>query len=282
MAQHSNYWTCSSFADWLRGTPKPGAETSQGWRAWKKTAKAAHPFRYWLADDGLGYLQDFVTWPARKLNDVRYYINNRWVTRSHSLTAHPRDIRPGDWCDVGNRFLPCLFNELVNFVEVEEAWMMCCWGQKENQVKYNMPWWRNHWYTRWGKEWRCPQAGIDHLNWAASLRFNDEWIKPEDPNYGKPTPQALGAQEILSLYNWWTVVRPARPDPYEASGWSEVCSRRRAGTDDDVFGFEDRTPAERKESKKALDKLRKIEEQYEKEDEAMMIRLIKVRRSLWT
>jgi len=32
----------------------------------------------------------------------------------------------------------------------------------------------------------------------------------------------------------------------------------------------------------SLNKLRKLEEAYEKEDEAMMIRLIKIRQSLWT
>jgi hypothetical protein len=35
-------------------------------------------------------------------------------------------------------------------------------------------------------------------------------------------------------------------------------------------------------SKVAMKKLHKIEADYEKEDEAMMIRLIKVRHGLWT
>ena len=33
-----NYWTCSKFADWLRGTPKLGAATAEEWRDWHKTA----------------------------------------------------------------------------------------------------------------------------------------------------------------------------------------------------------------------------------------------------
>ena len=119
MAQHRNYWSCSALADWLRGTPKPTAETSTGWRDWKKAAKFAHPVRYWMADEALDYIQDFVTWPVRKLYDIKYYINNRWVSKTHQLTAHPRNIKPGHWQDVGSRFLPCLFNELVDFVEIE-------------------------------------------------------------------------------------------------------------------------------------------------------------------
>ena len=58
MAQHGNYWSCSALADWLRGTHKPTAETSTGWRDWENAAKLAHPFRYWMADEALDYIQD--------------------------------------------------------------------------------------------------------------------------------------------------------------------------------------------------------------------------------
>jgi hypothetical protein len=62
--------------------------------------------------------------------------------------------------------------------------------------------------------------------------------------------QAVTAREQLFLYNWWTVTRPARPDPYgnlvEAGKYGE------------------------------------IEEAYEQEDEDMLHRLITIRRSLWT
>jgi len=95
MAHHSTYWSCTPFADWLRGTKKLSAGTSEEWDEWTTMAQMKHNFRYWLAEEALGHIQDFVTWPARKLNDIRYYINNRWISRSHSLTAHPRDIKPG-------------------------------------------------------------------------------------------------------------------------------------------------------------------------------------------
>ena len=115
----SHYWTCSKFADWLRGTAKLGAGTAEQWDEWTTQAKLKHSFRYWLAEEGLDYLQKIVHYPTEKLYDFKYYVNNRWVSRSHSLTAHPRDIKPGQWHDVGNRCLPCLFNELVDFIEIE-------------------------------------------------------------------------------------------------------------------------------------------------------------------
>jgi len=277
MAQHSNYWTCSKFADWLRGTPKPGAETSDGWRVWTKKAKAAHPWRYWLADDALGYLQDFVTWPIRKIYDVKYYVNNRWVTRTHTLTAHSRDIRPGDWCDVGNRFLPCLFNELVDFVEVELAWWHIVWEGSEFAKKYRAPFWAKGWF-RW-RTWRCKQAGLDNLDWQRNLRWQEEEVAEGSENLGQLTPQAAKAQEILDLYTWWTVTRPARSDPMEVSGWSAYCNRRRAADPDDwIFGDGDN----KEDTGPMLDQMHQLETKYEQEDEDMMIRLIKIRQGLWT
>ena len=124
----SHYWTIGKFADWLRGTPKLKCGTSEQWDDWYATAAKAHPIRYWIAEEGLDYLQKVVYYIPDRLNDVRYYVNNRWVSRSHSLTAHPRDIKPGQWQDVGNRFLPCLFNELQDFVEIEQAWHHCVWS----------------------------------------------------------------------------------------------------------------------------------------------------------
>ena len=282
MAQHTHYWSCSKFADWIRGTTKLKVGTSEQWQEWETRAKRDFPIRWWIAEEGLGHLQDFVTWPVRKLYDIKYYVNNRWITKSHALTAHPRDISPGSWSDVGNRFLPCLFNELVDFVEIELAWWHLVWEGKEKRAKYNMPWWAAGWWRI--RTWRCPQAGLDNLEWQRNLKYDDEWIGADDPKYGKPTPQAIGAQEILDLYTWWTVTYRNRPDPHDASGWSAYCDASREANGGSLWGSlnADKTPELKKMSNKAHKLLQKIEADYTKEDEAMMIRLIKVRNSLWT
>ena len=279
MAQHTHYWSCSPFADWLRGTKKLVAGTAEEWDDWTTAAQMKHNFRYWLAEEALGHIQDFVTWPIRTLYDIKYYINNRWVTRTHSLTAHPRDIKPGRWSDVGNRFLPCLFNELVDFVEIESAWSHIAWGDEKDRAKYDPPFWASGWF-RW-RTWRCPQAGLDHLDWAMTLT-NSDWCEPSDPNYGKPTGQAIRAKEIKELYVWWTTVYRNRPDPHDASGWSEYCDRLREEKGNGWIGISSKNPKTEKLGKKALNLTTKIEAAYDKEDEQMMIRLIKARDSLWT
>jgi len=272
----STYWSCTKFADWIRGTAKLSAGTSEEWDEWTEKAKAAHPIRYWIADDALDFLQTVVYYIPDKLNDVRYYVNNRWVSHSHRLTAHAKDIKPGQWQDVGNRFLPCLFNELVDFVEIEQAWHTCMWDD-EARKKYNPPWYRSGW-LRW-RTWRCPQAGLDYLDWAMTLT-NKDFIKEGEKE--ELTYQAKAAKEIKELYLWWTVTYRNRPDPYEASGWTAYCELNRLQNGGKLSFGAEKDPLLKKQSDKAHKLLQKIEADYEKEDEEMMIRLIKVRQSLWT
>ena len=285
MAFHNTYWSCSKFADWLRGTDKLKCGTSDEWYTWRKAAKKTHPIRFWIVEEGLDHIQNFITWPIRKIYDVKYYINNRYVTRTHCLTAHSRDIPRGEWRDVGNRFLPCLFGELVEFVEVELAWWHIAWDDADAKKKYNAPFWATGWF-RW-RTWRCPQAGLDNLDWQRKLVFGEDWgSKPEDENFGKPTHQANKAQEILDLYTWWTVERPKRVDPHDASGWTAYCDEKRDEKDEDGESFglfrDEKTPEEKERVSKMLDECHKIEAAHEQEDEDMMIRLIKVRHGLWT
>jgi hypothetical protein len=278
----SHYWSCSKFADWVRGTKKLGAGTAEEWDSWTTAAQMKHNFRYWLAEEGLEYLQKTVYYIPDKLNDIRYYINNRWVSRSHSLTAHSRDIQPGSWSDVGNRFLPCMFNELVNFVEIEQAWHHCIWSD-ESRTKFDVPWWRSGW-LRW-RTWRSAEAGMEYLKWASGLTVGEDMgVAPDGKGYGEPTHQAKAAKEIIELYTWWTVTYRARPDPYEASGWTAYCEASRAANGGSLWGSlsSDKTPEMKKMSTRSHNLLQKIEKSYEKEDEEMMIRLIKIRGSLWT
>lgn len=279
----NHYWTCSKFADWLRGTKKLSAGTAEEWDDWTTAAQMKHNFRYWLAEEGLDILQKIVYWPTDALHAIKYYVNNRWVTRTHSLTAHSKDIKPGDWCDVGNRFLPCLFNELVDFVEIELAWWHIAWADPAEKTKYKAPFWATGWF-RW-RTWRCPQAGLDNLKWQSELRHNvdDGWAEG-DPNIGKSTPQAEKAMEILALYRWWKEVYPNRPDAHDASGWSEYCELKRKEHGDTGLSFmkESKNPELRALGDAALIKSHEIEQAYDAEDEEMMIRLIKIRNGLWT
>jgi hypothetical protein len=271
----STYWTCSKFADWLRGVPKPAAGTAEEWNAWKKIAKAKK-FRYWLTEDGLDYLQRFVYWPANRINNMKHYIDNRWITKSHTLTSN---LKRGKWYDFDTRLLHAVFDELVNFVEIELAWKWVVCSTEERK-KYKMPEYRS--IFRIGL-WRCPAAGIAYVNWAAELKNDENWMDKNDPSFGQPSPQALAAQKTLLLYNWWKTERPNRLDPSEASGWSDYCEENftaaEARGDDPLFS--NFITHEDGHSRHILDTYHKLEKEQKEEDTAMLIRLIKLRQSLW-
>jgi hypothetical protein len=279
----TNYWTCSKFADWLRGTAKPKSGTSKEWTDWRKKSVIAHPFRYWLADDCLDFLQKICYCPYDTLDKFRRYFRNRWISQSHALVAHKNHIKRGQWCDVDGRFLPCLFDSLVDFVEIEKAAMA-----SYDTDKYNIPFWSKIRLLKFG-EWRSREAGLDHLDWEISLVWDESsGVYPNDKLYKKPTNQAIGAKEIKELYLWWTDIYPKRPDPYDASGLTALYAQKREVNKqdgDDVIAFLDHSNESaimKKNIQKALKICRKIEEDYDKEDTAMLIRLIKVRQNLWT
>jgi hypothetical protein len=275
MAQRANYWSCSKFADWLRGKPKGGAKTSKEWNNWRKEAESNHPIRYWIAEEALDAIQNFIWWPVDQLYSVKYYINNRWITRTHALTSS--SLNRGQWHEFDTRLLHCMFEEMVNYIEVEEAWSNIAWDD-EARKKYKPPFYAWGWF-RW-RTWRCAEAGLAKLQWASSLT-NEEWLDEDSKHLAEPTRQAITAQELLFLYDWWKNIRPNRPDPYDVSGWTAICERHRA-EGRALLDLEDRSEEEAQESRQALDTCHKIEESYEAEDTEMMIRLIKVRRGMWT
>lgn len=287
MAQRANYWSCSKFAKWVSTTfgarPQMDSGTSEEWVAWRKDVRQNHPAVYWFNEEFLDAAQNFIYWPYDKACDARYYLFNRYVSKTHYLKT---GLAPGQYHAIDQRLLHGMFTELVDFIEVEKAYHHCVFSD-EKRAQYQLPWWRGGWRClRWGV-WRCPQAGLDYLEWESHLKLDNEWMDQADPKYGMLTPQALAAIEQKRLYDWWKNVRPIRPDPYDESGWSKFCDRRRtahAGDDDDILSglFDDKNDEERAESKRLMDIMNAIEKRYDEEDEAMMVALIKIRQHLWT
>lgn len=274
----SNYWSCTKFADWVRGTPKIHAGTEKEWRAWENIAKKKK-VRFWLAEEGLDHLQKIINWPRNLLQDARHHIDNRWISKTHALTSN---LKKGQWHEFETRLLYSSFDSLVDFVEIElTRFHMAC--SDEAYKKYKTPWYRTVFRF---SSYRNPESGMEYLNWAASLRHDEDRVASNDPDFGKPTNQALAAQETIVLYKWWKEVRPIRPDPMEASGWSDFCDKRRQKAE--VQGFDltfpvlDETEEEKAHARQILEVCHKMELEQENEDTEMLIRLIKIREHLRT
>lgn len=254
----------------------PTAETAKGWREWRQKANSEQPIAYWLNETAADWIRDkvrYVTDPVKKFQSlVRYRVFDRY----HLIDT---GLEPG-YADMDTRMLHGMFNMLVDFVEIEKAWMTVVFS-KDDQKKYRYPWGSIGWVRF--RSFRCPEAGLDHLRWEMTL---------DDPNLPyeeRCDSQAGHAREVMALYDWWKNVRPNRPDPMIASGWSEHCDRMREekkakGYDDllDFLDSDDETPEQQEENLAIIRRTREIEKAYDDEDEAMLMRLVKIRKGLWT
>lgn len=268
----SNYWSDSKFVKKITGYDRPYALTSDEWDKWHADTKKAYPIRYWFSEVFVDWLQDVVFYIPDKIHKIFYWYNNRFVEQRHVLKT---GLKAGEWHEFDTRVLHGVFNELVDFVEVEKAFHHVA-QDKEKRKEYKPPWWRFGKLGFYLRGWRCPQAGIDYLLWEASLKNDSSMgIKPTDPDYGKPSSQAEAADETLYLYIWWKN-RKYRYDPEEVSGlnvfYDSGLPRLRGNW----------TPQRNQEWRELHAKARTLEEQYYDEDTQMLTRLIKVRSDLWT
>lgn len=193
-----DYWSCSKFADWIRGTDKPFALEWGEWDTWHEKAKKKHPFRYWVADELFDYLQNFVNLPLDVYHTIQVYIRNKYIDKIHYLKT---DLIPGEYYDLDHRILHALFTELTNLIEIDYATRSKYISRKDKKYKF--------------KNGRCTEAGLDYIYWQISLVYNEDYgITPDDKLYNEPTEQAIVALKVLQLYNWWNN-RNNRPDPYD-------------------------------------------------------------------
>ena len=241
-----HHWTCSRVAEYILGEKKPLALEWDAWDKYYIDLQKRKPIRYWISQKFLKYLQNILYYPYDIYHSIRVYIRNRWIDKLQYLDT---GLKPGHYYEFDDRILHGLFNELVNFVEIELA-HLSLWDQHK---KYKF------------KNGRCIEAAYDYFDWASKLKDTNE--------KGKKivSRQAKDARRIKKLYEWWKNVRPNRIDPSVKSGW-----------DKEYEEIEKNGYKSKKTSYKTILKKQNIEDQYDAEDESMMIELIKLRKSLWT
>lgn len=256
------YWAHSKFVKNIRRRlgveVAPDAASARGWREFNQRMKGS--FKHWLTDDLVDHIQDIVLFPSDVYRNIRIRLKKRFVERNWCM-----DTKLGRWeyHEIDTRVIHGLFETLVDFVEHEKA-----------NMQYISESWKDGEQVKVDRVFPSREKGLEYLDWEAGL---DE----ESPH------QAETAREVKELYLWWKDVRPNRPDPMDASGWSTYCEERRNECDDEddfwcQFDHEDETEEEAAHASEMIDKLHQIEEQQYQEDTDMAIRLIKIRRSMWT
>lgn len=246
----------NKFKHWMAYEP-PGALSAKDWRLFNEEFKQQAPIR-WYIDHQLR--RDYI-WPIKhKIERIMQWIRYRTIDRYHIIRT---GLLPG-YNEFDTVMLHTNFTMLVDFVEVEQAYRCRNWEDKSFLEKH-MPFY----YVF--KPFRRPDLGIAHNEWAATL---DD---PSLPLHERAVHQAETARETLALYIWWTKTRPSRyvkTDPmYSDQGLGIF------GALDDDF---DESAEDYVAYRKHMDDAEKVDAVWEDEDTAMLTRLIKIRRSLWT
>lgn len=292
MAFRSNYWGSSKVIDWLReraGHEKPTSATSRGWKEWKAKYKAAHPKLYWFTEDFVDDVQDVINWPRDKINDLLNALNARFKDRYFGMTSTLSRWR---YHEIDTRMLYCNFQTLVDYVEIElasnELWGYEDGKSTDHSKEFNHRQWHNSKVLRlFVPEWRSSAAGLKHLEWERNLRKDEGYYGNWEPHiteakatgeFGTLTRQAEKAEEVLTLYTWWTEIRPNRADPYDISGCNRYWEEKKMDAEDILSDDLLNDPDKRR----MYDVINTLEEQYNNEDTDMLVRLVKIRKSLWT
>lgn len=255
-------WSTSAFAQWIRRAaslpPAPAFATFDEWREFEAQEKTQSPFLHWFLRTFLVRLQRLANWPRDRVETVCCYLHNRFVARTHLLRT---GVKPGRWAGLPVLLLNANMNALVDFVEIQLAGQAVAMDQVKVTKRYVGA-------VRWWRPFRCPPAGLDYLSWETTL---------DRPGTERPMPQqAHRAREVLALYRWWTELRPQRLDPKDASGLSAICDAARQ-SGQDIFDPSWHPP----EYEAAEEKRRQLGAKHEAEDEAMLLRLVKIRSELW-
>lgn len=192
--------------------------------------------------------------------DIKKAVKNaeRWIAFRTYDKYHvvKTDLEPG-YYDIDTRILHSNFTLLVDFVEIEKASLQYIFASQERTKKFGSRVNFNN-LTKAQKR----ELGLQYLNWEIE---NDEEFFPKQ--------QKVSAKEVKELYLWWTEARPSRIDPYD--NYEE----ERDKLSGSILNMDGKN---KKKMMALYKKIGKLEDQYEKEDETMLIRLMKVRKSLWT
>lgn len=196
---------------------------------------------------------------------VVYFITQKCFDKIQDVVYYPHDVYSSIRSYIDNRFIDKTHTIATNLEKGEYHGhdVRMLHGMFELLVDFVET--RHH--TNKG---RSAEAGLDHLNWEMTLTDSSPI-------------QAEHAKEKYELYLWWTTIRPARPDPQEASGLDDWynSTNLEGGFLSRIGKLKVDDPDAYAEYRTLCDTATKIEQQYEQEDCDMLIRLVKIRTSMW-
>ena len=237
----------------------PEAATPEEWDEWNTQAQA-NKVRWFFAK----ILPDwFVSVFIYPYENIRSKLKNKYIRKYNLIKIH--SLKATEWHSTDSRLMHGMFQLLVDLVELEKAHLQIVFSE-DNLPKY-----------MYKANYRSAKMGMKYIDWEISL--------------GKEggINQSKNAKKIKDLYIWWADARPKRTDLMNVKGPMGVSTNEyyEDTTSDKTgratFSHIGRKKDENPELYESVNKAyNDAEEMYEKEDEKMLIQLIKLRKYLWT
>jgi hypothetical protein len=252
----------AKFRKWMNFNPPP-THDMDGWNEFEDEFKKEAPIRYFIKYFIVLKIGGFFA----SLSHIGWAIRYRTVSKYHIVNTQ---LEPG-YHEVDTRMLHASFELLVDYVEIECANMVGV-ADKGKLAPNSIRGWKDKHLPSIMKvkEFRSRELGIQHLQWETTLNA------AELNEYERSPQQAAKAVQILILYTWWKDVYPNReevPHPdRESVHFLEFLSKK----------WKKKNP---EASAKIEAWSRSVYEQeldWDKEEEEMLIALMKIRKGLWT
>lgn len=185
----------------------------------------------------------------KQITNLFYMFRTRTYDKYHIVRT---ELKPG-YYEIDTRMLYANFALLKIYVEVQCASMEFMFQKNSwfDSLKYK--------FCRW----KSTELGLKHLKWE---------MNPDNSN------QYLIAAEVVALYDWWTNIRPNRKD-IDFNRQNEIDE---VDIEEILSGkFKNDNPELYKDYFENISDNHKLDEKWHEEDTEMLIRLIKIRRTLW-
>ena len=226
----------------------PVAATMEEWDKFHEKWAKEKPLAYWFSFELPIHFSRLkrILWET-----PRSFLHYRIFDKYHTVDTK---LKPG-YYDIDTRMLHSCFSLLVDYVELEKAYAQLATDsryEKDPTLKDFLISPIKSFKSKYSNKPKFPnrELGLKYLKWEMTL---------DDPSLQNYSPeQAVVAKEAYELYIWWKDIRPTRESSWSLhdidSGYNSVLSQITHEKD----------------------------EEHDEEDLQMLIRLMKIRKSLWT
>lgn len=233
----------------IRGTKYPYCAGLDQWDEIKENARKAHPVRYWIAEDLFDMIEDVIKYPYAKYKDIRNYLSNRFKTKTHTLQLNTKRHywNKGSWIEYDDRLLYCVMDSFVRWLGEElvpnhEAWNNKIKGSVDEKIRQVL---------KEKQEFQDQQENLIKVY-----------------------------QECLEIYDWW--INFEQDAWYDTSPWPANCEMMTEKYGCFLSGQREYSEEDEKLGKESLAEHNRLEAANEEEITSYLIRLMKIRKFLWT